>query len=219
MSTTQRSSKKLSPNGIKSQLILEAIGISHEILIGLMVQALIPRELSRGGLDDRRIRNFNEGDEISSEELTRMLKISLDHYDLLEKRFFAYEMAFKKIENRLKKLHELLQKSEAGGRVANKSLRELSEFEAAKFFKKYGRHPTAEILSKLVSREVFKQDPLKYKKDWAAKRNKLSPEMELPSGWDRATNWEFFGFEHRPLSVRTASNWLKKIKEGYSTNI
>lgn len=214
MSTPQRTSKKLSPNGIKSQLILEAIGISHEILIGLMVQALIPREIPRGGLDDRRIRNFNEGDEIPTEELNRMLKISLDHYDLLEKRYFAYEMAFEKIENRIKKLHDLLQKSEAGGRVANKSLRELAKSEAAKFFKKYDRYPTAEILSKLVSIEVFKQDPLKYKKDWAAKRNKLFPKMELPSGWDRATNWDFFGFDYRPLSVRTSSDWLKKIKKG-----
>ena len=211
MATQKTSSKKLSPNGVKSKLILEAIGISQEILLGLMVQELIPRELPRGGLDDRRVRNFSQDDEISSEEITRMLKISLDHYDLLEKRYLANEATLGKIEKRMNKLYELLQETAAGGRVVNKSLRELAESEAVNFFKKYGHYPTAEILSKQVSIAVFKQDPNKYKKDWTAKRNKLSPKMELPSGWDRATNWEFFGFEYRPLSVRTASDWLKKI--------
>lgn len=219
MATQERASKKLSPNGVKSKLILEAIGISQEILLGLMVQELIPRELPRGGLDDRRIRNFKQGDEISSEEITRMLKISLDHYDLLKKRYLANKATLEKIEKRMNRLYDLLQETAAGGRVVNKSLRELADSEAENFCKKYGRYPTAEILSKQVSIAVFKQDPSKYKKDWAAKRKKLSPEMELPSGWDRATNWDFFGFEYRPLSVRTASDWLKKIKEGQSKNI
>lgn len=55
MATQERASKKLSPNGVKSKLILEAIGISQEILLGLMVQELIPRELPRGGLDEHYI--------------------------------------------------------------------------------------------------------------------------------------------------------------------
>jgi hypothetical protein len=103
MATQQHASKKLSPNGVKSKLILEAIGISQEILLGLMVQELIPRELPSGGLDDRRVRNFSQDDEISSEEITRMLKISLDHYDLLEKRYLANEATLRKIEKRMNK--------------------------------------------------------------------------------------------------------------------
>lgn len=219
MTTQQITSKKLRPNGIKSQLILEAIGISHEILLGLMVQALIPRDLPRGGLDDRRIRNFNEGDEITADELTRMLKITLDHNDLLDKRCLAYEAAFKKIESRMNKLHGLLQESEAGGRVLNKSLRQLAESEAAKFFEKHERYPTAEILSRLVSRESFKQDPSKYKDAWEKKRKKLFPKMDLPAGWDRSTNWDFFEFDYRPLSVRNASKWLDEIKKNQPKKI
>ena len=213
MTTQQRSSKKLSPNGDKSKLILEALGISQEILLGLMVQALIPCELPKGGLDDRRIRNFKEGEEISKEELTRMLKISLDHYDLLKKRVLAYEVANEKFKSRVKKLHDLLQKKAAGGRSQNKILRELAESEARKYFEKHGKHLTAQMLSKLVSIEVFKQDPPKYKDISKKKWKKIFPETELPAEWDRATNWNFFEFYYRPISVRTASNWLKEIKK------
>lgn len=219
MTTQQRSSKKLSPNGDKSKLILEALGISQEILLGLIVQELIPRQLPRGGLDDRRIRNFKEGEEISKEELTRMLKISLDHYDLLKKRVLAYEVANKKYKSRMKNLLDLLQKNAAGGRSENKILRELAESEARKYFEKHDKHLTAQMLSKLVSIEVFKQDPQKYKDISKKKWKKLFPEKELPADWDRATNWNFFGFYYRPISVRTASNWLKEIKEAQPKKI
>ena len=172
MSTQQHSAKKLSPSGVKSKLILEAIGISHEILLALMVQELIPRELPRGGLDDRRIRKFNEGDVISTEELTRMLKISLDHYDLLEKRFLAYKVAFEKIENRIKKLHDLLQKSGAGGRHLNKTLRSIAELEIANYYSKKRKHLSSEKLSELVSKEIFRQDIKNYRLDWKKKWEK-----------------------------------------------
>ena len=219
MSTQQHSAKKLSPNGVKSKLILEAIGISHEILLALMVQELIPRELPRGGLDDRRIRKFNEGDAISAEELTRMLKISLDHYDLLEKRFLAYKVAFEKIENRIKKLHDLLQKSGAGGRHLNKTLRSIAELEIANYYSKKKKHLSSEKLSELVSKEIFRQDIKKYRLDWKKKWEKKYPDKPLPSGWERSSHWEFFADVYRPLPVRTATNWLEEIKKTYSTNI
>jgi hypothetical protein len=188
-------------------------------LLGLMVQALIPYELPKGGLDDRRIRNFKEGEEISKQELTRMLKISLDHYDLLKKRVLAYEVANEKFKSRVKKLHDLLQKKAAGGRSQNKILRELAESEARKYFEKHDKHLTAQMLSKLVSIEVFKQDPQKYKDISKKKWRKLFPKTELPAEWDRATNWNFFEFYYRPISVRTASNWLKEIKEAQTKKI
>lgn len=218
MAPQQRSSKKLSPDGVKSKLILEAIGISHEILIGLMVQELIPRELPRGGLDDRRLRNFNEDDEITKEELTRMLKIALDHYDLLEKRFLAYEAAVAKIENRMKKLHDLLQKSEPGGRHVNKTLRTIAELEIANYYAKKRKHLSSEKLSELVSKEIFRHDIKKYRLNWKGKWEKKYPDKPLPSGWERSSHWEFFADVYRPLPVRTATNWLKEIKKNYSTN-
>ena len=218
MKTQHRSSKKLSPNGDKSKLILEALGISQEILLGLIVQALIPRELPKGGLDDRRIRNFKEGEEISKEELTRMLKISLDHYDLLKKRVLAYEVANEKFKSRVKKLHDLLQKSEPGGRHLNKTLRTIAELEIANYYAKKRKHLSSEKLSELVSKEIFRQNIKKYRLNWKGKWEKKYPAKPLPSGWERSSHWEFFADVYRPLPVRTATNWLKEIKKNYSTN-
>jgi hypothetical protein len=81
--TTKRKSKKLKPNGNKLQLIFAAIDLSEKIIEGLIKQAYIPRGLKPRGLDDRRVRKFEQGEKISHEQTTRMLEMALPHHFLV----------------------------------------------------------------------------------------------------------------------------------------
>ena len=211
MSTKKVQIKRLEPNSKKSQALQAAYMVSHEIVMGILAQLLIPSEVEPHGLEDQMGNNPSAKKRITHTETTRMLSIALDQLDLAHQRIAAYESAIEKIKSRMDALHNVIEKPALAGRVTNELLKKDAEDEAVEYFATKGVFITAEQLSRRVSKKVFERDPEKYIKQWKNKFHKKNPLAKLPSGFENSTSWTKYSDHYRVLSTRTATNWLKEI--------
>ena len=211
MSTKKVQIKRLEPNSKKSQTLQAAYMVSHEIVMGILAQLLIPSEVESHGLEDQMGHNPSAKKRITHTETTRMLSIALDQLDLAHQRIAAYESAIEKIKSRMDALHNVIEKPALAGRVTNELLKKDAEDEAVEYFETKGVFITAEQLSRRVSKKVFERDPEKYIKQWKNKFHKKNPLAKLPSGFENSTSWTKYSDHYRILSTRTAFNLLKEI--------
>ena len=211
MSTKKVQIKKLEPNSKKSQTLQAAYMVSHEIVMGILAQLLIPSEVEPHGLEDQMGHNPSAKKRITHTETTRMLSIALDQLDLAHQRIAAYESAIEKIKSQMDALHNVIEKPELAGRVTNELLKKDAEDEALEYFETKGVFITAEQLSRRVSKKVFERDPENYIKQWKKMFYKKNPLAQLPSGFENSTSWTRYSDNYRVLSTRTATNWLKEI--------
>ena len=211
MSTKNVQIKKLEPNSKKSQTLQAAYMVSHEIVMGILAQLLIPSEVEPHGLDDQMGHNPSAKKRITQTETTRMLSIALDQLDLAHQRIAAYESAIEKIKSQMDALHNVIEKPALAGRVTNELLKKDAEDEALEYFETKGVFITAEQLSRRVSKKVFERDPENYIKQWKKMFYKKNPLAQLPSGFENSTSWTRYSDSYRVLSTRTATNWLKEI--------
>ena len=166
MSTKKVQIKRLEPNSKKSQTMQAAYMVSHEIVMGILAQLLIPSEVEPHGLEDQMGHNPSAKKRITHTETTRMLSIALDQLDLAQQRIEAYESAIEKIRSRMDALHNVIEKPEVAGRLTNALLKKDAEDVAVEYFETKGAFITAEQLSRRVSKKVFERDPEKYIKQW-----------------------------------------------------
>ena len=211
MSTKKVQIKRLEPNSKKSQTLQAAYMVSHEIVMGILAQLLIPSEVESHGLEDQMGHNPSAKKRITHTETTRMLSIALDQLDLAHQRIDAYESAIEKIKSRMDALHNVIEKPEVAGRLTNALLKKDAEDLAVEYFETKGAFITAEQLSRRVSKKVFERDPEKYIKQWKNMFHKKNPLAKLPSGFENSTSWTKYSDHYRILSTRTASNFLKEI--------
>ena len=211
MSTKKVQIKRLEPNSKKSQTLQAAYMVSHEIVMGILAQLLIPSEVESHGLEDQMGHNPSAKKRITHTETTRMLSIALDQLDLAHQRIDAYESAIEKIKSRMDALHNVIEKPEVAGRLTNALLKKDAEDVAVEYFETKGAFITAEQLSRRVSKKVFERDPEKYIKQWKNKFHKKNPLAKLPSGFENSTSWTKYSDHYRILSTRTAFNLLKEI--------
>lgn len=211
MSTKKVQIKRLEPNSKKSQTLQAAYMVSHEIVMGILAQLLIPSEVESHGLEDQMGHNPSAKKRITHTETTRMLSIALDQLDLAHQRIDAYESAIEKIKSRMDALHNVIEKPEVAGRLTNALLKKDAEDVAVEYFETKGAFITAEQLSRRVSKKVFERDPEKYIKQWEKMFHKKNPLAKLPSGFENSTSWTKYSDHYRILSTRTASNFLKEI--------
>ena len=211
MSTKKVQIKRLEPNSKKSQTLQAAYMVSHEIVMGILAQLLIPSEVESHGLEDQMGHNPSAKKRITHEDTSQMLSIALDHLDVAHQRIAAYESALAKIKSRMDALHNIIEKPEVAGRVTNELLKKDAEDEAVEYFETKGVFITAEQLSRRVSKKVFERDPEKYIKQWKNKFHKKNPLAKLPSGFENSTSWTKYSDHYRILSTRTAFNLLKEI--------
>lgn len=211
MSTKKVQIKRLEPNSKKSQTLQAAYMVSHEIVMGILAQLLIPSEVESHGLEDQMGHNPSAKKRITHEDTSQMLSIALDHLDVAHQRIAAYESALAKIKSRMDALHNIIEKPEVTGRVTNELLKKDAEDEAVEYFATKGVFITAEQLSRRVSKKVFERDPEKYIKQWKNKFHKKNPLAKLPSGFENSTSWTKYSDHYRILSTRTAFNLLKEI--------
>ena len=211
MSTKKVQIKRLEPNSKKSQTLQAAYMVSHEIVMGILAQLLIPSEVEPHGLEDQIENNPSANKRITHTETTRMLSIALDQLDLAHQRIAAYESAIEKIKSRMDALHNVIEKPALAGRVTNELLKKDAEDEAVEYFETKGVFITAEQLSRRVSKKVFERDPENYIKQWKKMFHKKTPLAQLPSGFENSTSWARYSDNYRVLSTRTATNWLKEI--------
>ena len=211
MSTKKVQIKRLEPNSKKSQTLQAAYMVSHEIVMGILAQLLIPSEVEPHGLEDQMGNNPSAKKRITHTETTRMLSIALDQLDLAHQRIDAYESAIEKIKSRMDALHNVIEKPEVAGRLTNALLKKDAEDVAVEYFETKGAFITAEQLSRRVSKKVFERDPEKYIKQWKNKFHKKNPLAKLPSGFENSTSWTKYSDHYRILSTRTAFNLLKEI--------
>jgi len=211
VSTKKTQIKKLEPNSKKSQTLQTAIMVSHEIVMGILAQHLIPNNVEPLGLEVQTGRNRTAKKRITHEDTTRMLSIALDHLDVAHQRIAAYESAIDKIKSRMDALHNIIEKPEVGGRSTNASIKKDAEDVAVEYFKKNGEFIKAELLSKLVSKKVFDRNPEAYIKRWKDVFQKKNPLAKLPASVENSTSWPRFADDYRALPRRTATDLLKKI--------
>ena len=211
MSTKKVQIKKLEPNSKKSQTLQAAYMVSHEIVMGILAQLLIPSKVEPHGLEDQMGHNPSAKKRITHTETTRMLSIALDQLDLAHQRIAAYESAIEKIKSRMDALHNVIDKPALAGRVTNELLKKDAEDEALEYFETKGVFITAEQLSRRVSKKVFERDPENYIKQWKKMFYKKNPLAQLPSGFENSTSWTRYSDNYRVLSTRTATNRLKEI--------
>lgn len=211
MSTKKVQIKRLEPNSKKSQTLQAAYMVSHEIVMGILAQFLIPSEVESHGLEDQMGHNPSAKKRITHTETTRMLSIALDQLDLAHQRIAAYESAIEKIKSRMDALHNVIEKPALAGRVTNELLKKDAEDEAVEYFETKGVFITAEQLSRRVSKKVFERDPENYINQWKKMFHKKNPLDQLPSGFENSTSWTRYSDNYRVLSTRTATNWLKEI--------
>ena len=185
--------------------------VSHEIVMGILSQLLIPSEVEPHGLEDQMGNNPSAKKRITHTETTRMLSIALDQLDLAHQRIAAYESAIEKIKSRMDALHNVIEKPALAGRVTNELLKKDAEDEAVEYFETKGVFITAEQLSRRVSKKVFERGPENYIKQWKKMFHKKNPLSQLPSGFENSTSWARYSDNYRVLSTRTATNWLKEI--------
>ena len=155
MSTKKVQIKRLEPNSKKSQTLQAAYMVSHEIVMGILAQLLIPSEVESHGLEDQMGHNPSAKKRITHTETTRMLSIALDQLDLAHQRIDAYESAIEKIKSRMDALHNVIEKPEVAGRLTNALLKKDAEDVAVEYFETKGAFITAEQLSRRVSKKVF----------------------------------------------------------------
>ena len=211
MSTKKVQIKKLEPNSKKSQTLQAAYMVSHEIVMGILAQHLIPSKVEPLGLEDQMGHNPSAKKRITHTETTRMLSIALDQLDLAHQRIAAYESALAKIKSQMDALHNIIEKPEVAGRTTNSSLRKDAEDVALEYFKKNDKFIKDEKLSNDVSKKVFDRDPSKYLDLWKEKFRKENPNVEFPAGYENSTSWPRFADHYRVLTRRTAYDWLKEI--------
>ena len=211
MSTKKVQIKKLEPNSKKSKTLQAAYMVSHEIVMAILAQLLIPSEVEPLGLEDQMGHNPSAKKRITHTETTRMLSIALDQLDLAHQRIDTYESAIEKIKSRMDALHNVIEKPEVAGRLTNALLKKDAEDVAVEYFETKGAFITAEQLSRRVSKKVFERDPEKYIKQWEKMFHKKNPLAKLPSGFENSTSWTKYSDHYRILSTRTASNFLKEI--------
>jgi hypothetical protein len=211
VSTKKVQIKRLEPNSKKSQTLQAAYMVSHEIVMGILAQLLIPNEVEPIGLENQMGHNPSAKKRITHTETTRMLSIALDQLDLAHQRIAAYESAIEKIKSRMDALHNVIEKPALAGRVTNELLKKDAEDEAVEYFETKGVFIKAEQLSRRVSKKVFERDPENYIKQWKKMFHKKNPLAQLPSGFENSTSWTRYSDNYRVLSTRTATNWLKEI--------
>ena len=211
MSAKKTQIKKLEPNSKKSQPLQAAFMVSHEIVMSILAQHLIPSKVEPLGLEDQTERNRSAKKRITHEDTTRMLSIALDHLDVAHQRIAAYDSALAKIKSRMDALHNIIEKPEVAGRTTNSSLRKDAEDVALEYFEKNGKFIKSEKLSYDVSKKVFDRDPAKYRDLWKKKFRQDKPNDEFPAGFENSTSWPRFEDSYRALSRRTANDWLKEI--------
>jgi hypothetical protein len=211
MSTKKVQIKRLEPNSKKSQTLQAAYMVSHEIVMGILAQHLIPSKVEPLGLEDQMGHNSSAKKRITQTETTRILSIALDQLDLAHQRIAAYESALAKIKSQMDALHNIIEKPEVAGRTTNSSLRKDAEDVALEYFKKYKKFIKDEKLSNDVSKKVFDRDPSKYLDLWKEKFRKENPNVEFPAGYENSTSWPRFADHYRVLTRRTAYDWLKEI--------
>jgi hypothetical protein len=211
VSTKKVQIKRLEPNSKKSQTLQAAYMVSHEIVMGILAQLLIPSEVESHGLEDQMGHNPSAKKRITHTETTRMLSIALDQLDLAHQRIAAYESAIEKIKSRMDALHNVIEKPALAGRVTNELLKKDAEDEAVEYFETKGVFITAAQLSRRVSKKVFERDPENYINQWKKMFHKKNPLDQLPSGFENSTSWTRYSDNYRVLSTRTATNWLKEI--------
>jgi hypothetical protein len=211
VSTKKVQIKKLEPNSKKSKTLQAAYMVSHEIVMAILAQLLIPSEVEPLGLEDQMGHNPSAKKRITHTETTRMLSIALDQLDLAHQRIDTYESAIEKIKSRMDALHNVIEKPEVAGRLTNALLKKDAEDVAVEYFETKGAFITAEQLSRRVSKKVFERDPEKYIKQWEKMFHKKNPLAKLPSGFENSTSWTKYSDHYRILSTRTASNFLKEI--------
>ncbi len=211
MSTNKVQIKKLEPNSKKSQTLQAAFLVSHEIVMGILAQHLIPNEVEPFGLKDQMGHNPSSKKRITHTETTRMLSIALDQLDLAQQRIEAYESAIEKIRSRMDALHNVIEKPGVAGRVTNALLKKVAETVAVEYFETNGKFIQADLLSKRVSKKVFERDPDKYIKRWKNMFYKKNPSTKLPAGFENSTSWTRYSDDYRVLPTRTAHSWLEDI--------
>lgn len=211
MSAKKVQIKKLEPNSKKSQTLQAAFMVSHEIVMSILAQHLIPSKVEPLGLEVQTELNQSAKKRITQEDTTRMLSIALDHLDVAHQRIAAYESTLAKIKYRMDALHNIIEMPEVAGRTTNLSLRKDAEDVALEYFEKYGKFIKAELLSKLVSKKVFDRNPEAYIKRWKDVFQKKNPAAKLPAGIENSTSWTRFADDYRALPTRTATDLLKKI--------
>jgi hypothetical protein len=211
MSTKKAQIKKLEPNSKKSQTLQAAYMVSHEIVMSILAQHLIPCNVEPLGLEGQTALNQSTNNRITHEDTSRMLSIALDHLDVAHQRITAYESAIEKIKSRMDVLHNVIEKPEVAGRVTNALLKKDAEDVAVEYFETNGKFIQAEQLSKKVSKKVFDRDPEEYIKQWKKMFHKNNPSAQLPSGFENSTSWTRYSDDYRVLPTRTAHSWLKKI--------
>ena len=166
MSTKKVQIKRLEPNSKKSQTLQAAYMVSHEIVMSILGQHLIPCNVEPLGLDGQTALNRSTNNRITHEDTSRMLSIALDHLDVAYQRIAEYESAIEKIKSRMDALHNVIEKPEVAGRLTNALLKKDAEDVAVEYFETKGAFITAEQLSRRVSKKVFERDPEKYIKQW-----------------------------------------------------
>jgi hypothetical protein len=211
MSAKKVQIKKLEPNSKKSQTLQAAYMVSHEIVMGILAQHLIPSKVEPLGLEDQMGHKSSAKKRITQTETTRILSIALDQLDLAHQRIAAYESALAKIKSQMDALHNIIEKPEVAGRTTSSSLRKDAEDVALEYFKKYKKFIKDEKLSNDVSKKVFDRDPSKYLDLWKEKFRKENPNVEFPAGYENSTSWPRFADHYRVLTRRTAYDWLKEI--------